>query len=170
MNKNMLVLAILLAACAGEEVPSRMQADDPQLIPMTFTARVDDGTKTTLGEDYSIRWSQSDQVTLFASTGNAGTTFNVASTESDGLVATFTGLSPETSNGYYYALSPASSEARLVATGGSLSASLPTNQTGVENSYDPAANLSIARVNADAEDSNDILHFKNVGALLSFTV
>lgn len=170
MNKNMLVLAILLAACAREEVPSRMQADDPQLIPMTFTARVDDGTKTTLGEDYSIRWSQSDQVTLFASTGSTGTTFNVASTESDGLVATFTGLSPETSNGYYYALSPASSEARLVATGGSLSASLPTKQTGVENSYDPAANLSIARVNADAEDSNDILHFKNVGALLSFTV
>lgn len=140
-------------------------------IPYTFRASHEvEATKTSLGADNGICWSTSDQVTLFSGTGVAGSTFQVSSTESDGAIATFTGLTTASSNDYYYALFPAQSGARLVTTSGTVQASLPTVQTGVENSFAADANLSLARVNSEAAQDNQILHFKNAGALLSFLV
>lgn len=169
-NISLILLIVLLQSCAGALTETIDTPNENNLVEMRFTGYAEDGTKTTLGADYSIRWSASDAVSLFAGTGVAGTEFNVASTEDDGRVATFTGLTKATSNGYYYALYPHQAEARLVATSGTINATLPTSQTGVENSFAKEANLSIARVDADAEDDNNILHFKNVGAILSFTV
>ena len=175
MKQNCLLLltTLFLGACTALPIASEGLPEDPssQLIPMTFKAYADESpTKTSLGEDYGIRWSTADEVTLFAATGAAGERFRVESTQNEGRVATFTGLSPATSNGYYYALYPAADDARLTATAGTLQAGIPTSQTGVENSFAAGANLSVARVEAEAEESADILHFKNVGALLSFTV
>lgn len=161
---------ILLHSCGGFIPETTDITGEDNLLEMRFTGYTEDGTKTTLGADYSIRWGASDAVSIFPGTGVAGTEFQVASTEDDGRVATFTGLTHATSNGYYFALYPHQTEARLVATSGTLNATLPTSQTGVENSFAKEANLSIARVDADAEDANNILHFKNVGAILSFTV
>lgn len=127
-------------------------------------------TKTSLGTGNGICWSTSDQVTIFSGTGVSGTSFRVSSTESEGSIATFEGLTAASSNGYYYALFPAQASARLVTTGGTLQATLPTVQTGVENSFAADANLSLARVDSDAVQDNQILHFKNAGALLSFLV
>lgn len=160
----------LLCACSQEMLPLGETELSGELVPMSFVAYPDSPTKTALGADYSIRWSTSDKVSLFSSTGSAGAEFSVAETQADGTVATFTGLTHATSNGYYYALSPASAQARLVATSGTVLASLPTSQTGVENSFAPAAQLALSRVDAEAEEADHILHFKNVGALLSFTV
>lgn len=140
---------------------------------MTFTGSQEEasgGSKTTLGTDFTIHWSTSDAITIFSQTGLAGDTFSVSSTENDGTVATFTGLTHESSNGYYYALYPSSGSARLVSTSGTVLASLPSSQTGVQDSFDPSAALSIARVDTETPDANNILHFKNAGALLSFLV
>ena len=166
------MLAVALSACTAL-VPEIVITPDSGLCQMTFTGVPDDsgaGTKTALGDGYSIRWSNSDVITVFAATGEAGTDFTVASIGSDGAVATFTGLTHETANGYYYALNPASASARLVSTSGTISASLPTSQAGAEGTYDPAAILSIARVDSEAADDDNILHFKNACALLSFIV
>lgn len=163
----MLSAAVLALACS-REMPA--VEEEPECFPMTFTACPETPVKTTLGADYSIRWSTSDQITLFASTGTAGASFSVSATEDEGKTATFTGLSPLSANGYYYAVYPASASARLESSEGSISTELPTVQTGVENSFAANAGLSVARVKADATEDADILHFKNVGAILSFTV
>ena len=164
------LLASVLAACSPLN-PDVTEIPSDGLVQMTFKGRAEGGqTKTSLDSDYSIRWSTSDAVTIFASTGTAGSTFNVSGTEENGKVATFSGLSHSTSNGYYYAVYPASGDARLVSTSGTVLSSLPTTQTGVKDSYDPDACLSVARVDADTPDANDILHFKNAVALLYFTV
>lgn len=165
MKKYLIIPLAALLACS-REIPAEM----PELVPMSFTAYPESLVKTTLGADYSIRWSTSDQITLFSSIETAGAAFQVAATEDEGKVATFTGLTPVSAIGYYYALSPASDEARLKTADGTFAASLPTSQTGVENSFATNANLSVAQVNAEALEDNNILHFKNTGALLSFLV
>ena len=116
-------LAALLCACAPAsletpEIPSG-------LVRKTFTAVQEGLTKTALSPSYGILWSTSDKVSLFASTGSAGTEFTVGSTSDSGSCAVFSGLTPESSNGYYYALSPASASARLASTGGTILAELP---------------------------------------------
>lgn len=163
----LLMLAPVQAACS-KEGPDSLHGD--ALVQKVFTAVPDPECKTSLSEDFGILWSKSDAVSLFSSTGSKGSKFTVSSTEAGGKVATFSGLTTESSNGYFYALSPASDNARLVTTNGTVLAELPTQQTGVENSFAADANLSLARVKADAGSDSDILHFKNVGALLSFTV
>lgn len=165
MRTYLIPLAALLLSCTPESV--EYASDASGLIPMSFTASQEPHTRTTLDAGYGICWSTSDAVTLFAATGSAGNEFKVSATENGGKTATFSGLSPESSNDYYYALYPASGSARLVSTGGTVLSGLPSLQAGVEGSFDPAANLSLARVNAGAA-ANDILHFKNAGALLSF--
>lgn len=144
----------------------------PQEVQMTFRAAQEalPLSKTGLGEGNGIIWSTADKITVFSSTGSTGKEFKVASVDAGATLATFSGLGTSSSNGYYYALYPASGSARLVSTSGTISSALPTVQNGVENSFDPNANLSVAAVNADASGDDDILHFKNAGALLSFIV
>ena len=163
---DLILCALAMCACT-KEAPSRAPGD---LLQMTFRGSVEESTRTSLGSGCSTVWSKSDKVTLFSGTGTSGASFSVASTESGGTVATFTGLTPQSSNGYYYALYPASSVARLISDSGTISAELPTIQTGVEGSFPAEAALSVARVDSNADEDNDILHFKNAGALLGFTV
>ena len=171
MKKRLLAILVPLLCACTQEVPFVQEVpEESSWIRMEFTARQEPLTKTSLGADYSIRWSSSDKVTLFSSTGTAGAEFTVSATEEDGKVATFTGLTAATSNGYYYALYPASDQARLISTSGTFTATLPSSQTGVEDSFAADANLSLARVDTEAADANNILHFKNVGAILSFIV
>lgn len=175
MRITVLSFALALAAvsCSDALIENEIISPEPQidLIPLTFTAYQEElPTKTSLGADYSILWSGSDAVSLFASTGAAGTSFGVSSTSDEGRVATFTGLTPASSNGYYYALYPHDASARLVSTSGTVLTTLPTVQTGVRDSFAAGANIAVARVDTEASEDANILHFKNVGALLSFTV
>lgn len=168
MKKMIYIILAALCACSPES-PDRAP-DQSGMIRKCFTASQESVTRTTLDSGYGIRWNSSDAISLFATTGSAGSTFTVESTDNDGLTATFSGLTPESSNGYYYALSPASASARLVSTSGTILAGIPTAQSGVQDSFDPAANLSLARVDSEAQQADGILHFRNAGALLSFLV
>ena len=102
MKAMLIPFALMLLACTPE-APATV-ANPSGLIPMSFTASSETPTRTTLSSTYGILWSSSDAVTLFASTGTEGSTFKVSSTQDGGSVATFTGLSPQTSNSWYYAL------------------------------------------------------------------
>lgn len=163
---DLLILVCAMCACS-RETPSEAHGE---LVWMTFRGSVEESTRTSLGSGGSTVWSSSDKVSLFSGTGSAGATFSVASTESGGTVATFTGLTPQSADGYYYALYPASSSARLLDGSGTVSVELPTVQTGVLNSFPSEAAIAVARVNVEASHNNDILHFRNAGALLGFTV
>lgn len=158
-----LLTALAIAACShnGPEQARRT---------MSFTALSESATRTTLGSEGRVLWSGSDAISLFDATGTPGTTFKVESTSEGGSIATFSGLSPIGAGSYAFALSPASSAARLVDASGTISVELPTHQTGLEGSFPEEAALAVARVNPDASTNSDILHFKNVGALLAFTV
>lgn len=161
-----LLTVLALLACRHENP----EAAHPGPVPVTFTAISEPASRTSLGGGGSVLWSSSDAITLFDGTGSAGSTFKVASISQGGAVATFTGLSPQSADGYSYALSPASSSARLTDASGVISAELPTVQTGVEGSFPAEAALAVARVDPSASADSDILHFRNVGAILSFTI
>lgn len=165
MRALLIPLAALLLACTGEA-----PATPGGLVGLTFTARPEALTKTSLSGSYGILWSTSDKVTVFSSAGTSGTTFKVSSTAGGGSVATFSGQVPQASGDCYYALYPASSSARLVSTDGIVSTELPTVQTGVENSFGAGVNVSLARIGADAAGTGALVGFKNAGALLSFLV
>lgn len=166
----LLLTGVLALGCSVKPFVIPAEEEEPELVSMTFKAYPETPVKTSLGEDYGIRWSTTDQVSLFSSVGTQGAVFTVDETEAEGAVATFTGLTPLSSVGYYYAVYPAQNSARLESAEGIILADIPTTQTGALDSFADGANLSVARVNADAPDDAHILRFKNVGALLSFTV
>ncbi len=168
MRQYAFIVSALLCACTAETPLST--ACPPLFEEMSLRACCEDATKTSLSSDYGVLWSTSDKITLFTSAGVAGTQLGVSSVESGGSIATFTGLVPATSGECLYALYPASSDARLTGASGSISTQIPTVQTGVENSFAQGANVSIARINPGDVDAGGLLHFKNAGALLSFTV
>lgn len=155
-------LSALAAACGRDALPGP--------VPMTFRAQAENATKTTLNADFSVRWNAADQISVFSAPGQAGTAFKVSSLSDDGLTATFSGLTPESVTGYYYALSPAQDDARLLSTDGTVAAVLPTVQNGTPDTFDPKAALSLAQIKSDAAESADLLHFKNAGALLAVKV
>ena len=165
-----LIAAVLLTGgCSGEPMPAAPAGPEP--VPMTFRADAESGgTRTALNADNGILWTTSDEIALFSETGVSGSRFQVDQVDATGKVATFSGLTTTSTNGYYYALYPYQQQATLVATSGTINAELPTSQTGVVGSFAPEAALSIARVNADAAEDADILHFRNVGALLAVKV
>ena len=158
-----------MGGCSGEPMPAAPADAEP--VPMTFRADVESGgTRTALNADNGIIWTTSDEIALFSETGVSGSLFKVDQVDASGTVATFSGLTTTSTNGYYYALYPYQQHATLVATSGTINAELPTSQTGVVDSFEPEAALSVARVNAEAVEDADILHFRNVGALLAVKV
>lgn len=156
-----LALAALVAAsCAGG------LADGPvnelPKVSLSFTGYPDGSieSKTTLNNDFSIRWSTSDHITVFSGTG-AGTTFSDVTVSDDGKVATFAGSaqwSPE-----YYALYPAQTGATLNSDG-TITATLPTVQTAVNGTFGNGMNLSVS------VSDEDNLYFRNVGAIMGITL
>lgn len=172
MKTMLQLLPLLMAAlpwiggCSGEPMPA-----DSEPVRMTFRADAESGgTRTALSPDFGILWTTADEIALFSETGVSGSAFQVDQVDESGTVATFSGLTTTSTNGYYYALYPYQQNATLVATSGTINAELPTSQTGVAGSFAPEAALSVARVNAEAAEDADILHFRNVGALLAVKV
>ena len=160
----------MIGSCASEPMPAESAADT-EPIPMTFHADAErGGTRTVLNAGNGITWTTSDEIAVFSETGASGSRFKVDQLDASGSVATFSGLSTTSANGYYYALYPYQQQATLVATSGTINAELPTVQTGVVDSFAPEAALSVAQVNAEAMEDADILHFRNVGALLAVKV
>lgn len=167
----LLIAAIpMTGGCSSEPMPVE-RPTDTEPIPMTFHADAErGGTRTVLNSENGILWTTSDEIAVFSETGASGSRFKVDRLDAAGSVATFSGLSTASANGYYYALYPYQQQATLVATSGTINAELPTSQAGVVDSFAPEAALSVARVNAEAEGDADILHFRNVGALLAVKV
>ena len=73
----MAAAALLCAACVQENIPEETSSP---LVPMTFTAVQEGLTKTTLGSDYSIRWSTTDQISIFSASNAPGAIFSVSAT------------------------------------------------------------------------------------------
>lgn len=123
MKKYMILFAVvLLAACNGKEImPDTKEVDQTQQHSLTFTA---DAlvTKTALGADWSVSWSEGDRVKIL---WNGGETSCEARLE--GGKAYFTAVVDEVKE--YYAVYPADIAAHVGADG-KLTMELPSAQSG----------------------------------------
>lgn len=165
MKKNFrflicLATAAVAASCLGEkEMDNGPQA---QLVPMTFSAVVDDivdDTKTSLGTDFSVTWDEEESISLFS--GSSHTELYKVSRTDDGKTATFEGLAEQT--GVYHAVYPYSSEYSANADG-AITVNLADSQPATADGFGHGVNLSAA------SSSSTDLQFRNVGALVGFTM
>lgn len=160
-----LMALVAIVACSKEQENSSVNG--PKKVHLTFTGSTD-ALKTTLDtEDWGIDWSTSDKITVFAAVETpTNNEFTTESVSADDRVATFSGKAETAST--YYALSPAQLSATvanaLTDTDCRITANLPTEQNATVGSYDPQANVSVARA------SNYEFLFKNVGALVGFSL
>lgn len=172
MKRLFIIFAAIatVVACSKEQENPSAKTTEPavqeNLVPMEFTAVGDTDTKNSLSGN-SIVWSTSDKIKVFSGDNfETASQFTVSSTESEGHVATFSGLA-EVSPAYY-ALFPYQ-EGASITSGGTISATLPANQGSiVAGSFGTEANLSVAH-NLSESGATELI-FKNVGALLSVTV
>ena len=144
MKKYMILFAVvLLAACNSKEIQ-----------PLTFTA---DAlvTKTALGADWSVSWSEGDQVKIL---WNGGETSCEARLE--GGKAYFSAVVDEVKE--YYAVYPASINAHVGADG-KLTMELPSEQSGrFEDSAVIAAHTT--------RESLDFGRFKSAVGMIRFNI
>ena len=160
------VAAVAFVGCTSDDdfAPQRESSGVKQ--SLTFTANVNGGgakcyaygrQKTHLMTDgRKVAFDAGDAISVFDGEGNN----NAFTTQDDGATATFMGEAVETAN--YTALYPYQEGASLDGT--TLTATLPTEQKAVPDSYDPQANLSVATTTKEAMSFG----FKNVCALVQF--
>lgn len=170
------VAAIVFASCAdkmGNEINAPeggVTVQDGNLVQMTFSASMEEDvmSKTTLeSSDGSVLWEATDAITVF-SVGEESvtrTSFDEPELFENGVVARFSGLA-DASAETYYAVYP-DSEANTYDNG-TFSVVFPHTHVAVANGFPSGSNVSVAVVK-DAEGTEQILQFKNVGALLAFS-
>lgn len=158
-----LMAVVAIAACSKEQENSSVNG--PKKVHLTFTGSTD-ALKTTLDtEDWGIAWSTDDKISVFAAVETpTNNEFTTESVSADDRIATFSGSAETAST--YYALSPAQSTATVAdaLTDCKITANLPSAQAATVGSFDPQANVSVATA------SNYEFLFKNVGALVGFTI
>ncbi len=155
----------LLVSCSeplAQQDPETGREQPAKRDSATFTAYVEqDGTKTVLSEGRHVLWSEDDEIRVFNAATPAGEVYSLQNGAGTGK-GTFSGpVLP--GEGPYYAVYPATAATSLSGT--SVSVVLQTEQTYVENSFGPGANLAAA----SAERLED-LHFFNVCGYISITL
>lgn len=155
--KGISFLAIALAAfgCAKDI----KNIDDSQLNKISFTGVTDASTRSALTSDYYVTWSSGDKISVFANGENKS--FVASNLRDDNKTATFEGMAAAADT--YYAIYPYNESATISGT--VITTELPVDQTAVDGSFAEGANLSTA-----ASASDDILTFRNAGAIVGLTV
>lgn len=194
MMKSRLILAALSAACmvaCTERIQNDTPVDDngveaPKAFTKTFSAIFSDGdkaTRTELSQDNKVLFQAGDAISVFdVSVGedtDSSTATNVRFDMEEGYPApdgsaAFTGtLENEMSS--YMAVYPYrdshSLEVRIMngnAIGYTVYADIPAVQVATPGSFDPAANVSVAK--SQSTESGDVLYFNNLCALISFSI
>lgn len=154
-----MLLAATVAATASCIEEQNNLPESGQTVGMTFIGHVDDvDSKTTLDTDFSINWSTTDHITVFANDG-AGTHFTDVTVDDSKKIATFKG-EIELADAYY-AIYPKQDAAVYSSENESITATLPTVQTATDGTFADGANLAVAK------SGGEHLYFKNAGALLA---
>lgn len=160
-------LALLLAACGNEEILENNEngtVGGGNKVPMTFTAGTVQ-TRTSLqpadeeGQS-AVYWTAGDAIAIWD-----GTVTNEFTTEETGATADFTGEVTEGSTAYI-AFYPYTDDSKPQFTDGTITFTLPAEQTATAGSFANGLAPSWAQT---ADDSN-LLQFHNLCALAKFTV
>ncbi len=170
---GLFAISALMTACSDDErtdiqaVPNPLPSvDQPAVsgkVQITFhgVADADNSTSKTViaegtGSSKKVNFVSGDQISVYD-----GTSWNTFSTTGEGESADFIGdaLSVDT----YYMVYPASDGYTM--TDGKISATIPASQQAVLGSFDPKANVSVAKC-ANGED----FQLKNVCSLLRLVI
>lgn len=150
------VLTAMVSACSEDELADNTQPSGK--VPMEFYANTDVSTRTELTTDNAVHWEANDAISLFDPKGDNNRFYTTES----GPRVTFTGEATP-ADGTYYALYPYNTNALIEGT--TITTTLPAEQDAREGSFAQGLNPSVAT--ADATNS---LYFKNVCALVKFTL
>ena len=154
--------ALLLGSCQLEGNKDVVSSEGP-LTTITAGREARSSTKSALTEEGENLWSVGDQI-LVGYAGQTPTAFTSKEKEPS-QTAKFTGLLSVNNSGdnTLYAIYPAE-DGNTVNKDGTFSLQFHADQTGVANTYDPAAFLAVA----ESQDKN--LSFYNVLGLLKMQV
>ena len=167
MRKIMFLLSMvtICVSCAKEMNPSGNSGQTPSASGVReFIATMENvETKTALGADLNVKWSKGDEISVF---DEAGTNFKFAA-KSSGPSVTFTQVTEgEMVGSVFYAIYPYKEENTIDLTTGEISSTMNTDKynAGPGNFTKVWHNIMTART-----DNNE-LKFKNLAALVKFTV
>lgn len=171
MKKNKIfaaVFAVMTAAACTNELDNSNPDEGSNLVPVEFTGVTDgedeEGTKTTL-DFTTVKWEDTDEVTLLSGDGyQTATKLTISGITSTGA-ANFKGFAEKGSSSYI-ALYPHDA-GHLVSNPyneGGLTVTIPTEQrVSGTTTFQSGANVSVAY----SEDN--ALQFRNIGAVLTLT-
>lgn len=159
-NMTIAALALLLAACGNEDILENNESGNAGKVRMTFTAGMPQ-TRTQLAEGNAVHWTAGDKIAIYD--GTASNEF--PATDIDGSRATFTGEVTKGSTNYT-AFYPYTNDGTLTFGDGTITFTLPTEQTATAGGFANGLNPSWAQ----ATDGSKNLDFQNLCALVKFTV
>ncbi|MBQ9891766.1 MAG: DUF4957 domain-containing protein [Bacteroidales bacterium] len=170
------ILALSLFACTKEnDYSCDSNVVTVKMIPVTLKGQTEE-TKTEFNNQ-SILWHQGDKVAVIARYGESDETMKCEFTAgSDGETTSFSGELPEGTS-YIVAVYPYDAVKSFDMTPVTdnndtyvkVNVTLPAEQIATAGSYDPAANITVAKAEISGNDL-PVLNFAILGALLKVTV
>lgn len=159
---NILLAALVLVAAASCNKETNQEIPENNGKVTVLTAYADNGivSKTTL-DGVNVVWSASDVITAFDA---AGKCYNSTETQilENGSIAKFSVPTEEP----LFAVYPAYEEgAEVEMANGKITATIPTRQNAINNTFDNGANVEVAKIT-----DKDNIKFKNVGGLVAVKV
>ncbi len=161
-------LLCLIVACAHDSLYQDDDVTFVRTLRATFMDQPD--TRTVFGESTSsgsfskIEWKAGDRISVFSSSGS-----DIFETTGGGETTTFTSVSGEGLSGsFFLGLSPyvETATAEVSSSNSSISATIPVEQVGVGDSFDPNALIAVG----SATKIEDKMTFYNVCSGLRFTL
>lgn len=159
MKKIIAFTAIATAAAALMASCTKVEINDVQNSTMRLTARMDDSSVKTTLSGTSVLWDEKDSISVFSASGSSK--FKITSLSEDKKTGVFEGVAAASPVAALYPYTE-----KAVCEAGKISGVvIPAVQTAVEGSFANEINPAVAV----AGESGD-LAFKNIGALLSFSI
>lgn len=156
-----LIPLALLAGCTAETLVTE-ESGEGDLMTLVADLGEEDGTRTVRQADGKVFWSPGDEIAVFTKAGNPAR-FTSSETQSKQRV-NFQGKVDDkpTSAGYLYAIYPY--DPSTTFDGSAFHASVPAQQTAVEDSFDPKAFIS------GGSSRTQSVSFKHLGGGVKFSV
>lgn len=145
---------LAFSACSGKL--SEMAPAQEGLEDMCVTATC--GGKTSLNPDLTVKWTAGDRISIMDDAGN-----HEFVTEKGGLTVTFKGKALK--KGDHYALYPYDKDAAFDASDGDITTTVPSEQTGVQDSFGEGASLAAGKL-----DSENCFTAFNIGGIIRFSL
>ena len=144
---------------AQPDVPTIEEPQGPQKVQMTFGSTVTKSYFGAAGENgYPVYWSGGESIGVYD--GTEVEKFTVGTGYAGQKIAAITGLAFSGASAYYAKYPYLTTDS---VNGTVYTTNLPTNQTAVEGTYDPAAIIAV-----DSAEENGELYFNNAVAFLKF--